>query len=131
MRTESGYGIVSLTLFQKKRNFTAHRLHYMAANNRLDLPRNEYVCHTCDNPACINLEHLYLSTPVKKSKTDFERKPRSANYRHHTRYRKLNAEQVNAIRNATGKMSHIADEFGISVGYASKLRSGKAKKLVT
>jgi hypothetical protein len=74
----------------------AHRLAF--ALTKGEIPKDKYVCHACDNPACCNPSHLFLGTNsenikdcIKKGR--FITVKRIANLR-----RKLAAEQVHKIR---------------------------------
>lgn len=53
---------------------TAHRMAYMIFKE-LNISRDLDVCHTCDNPPCVNIEHLWLGT-VSENVRDCVRKGR-------------------------------------------------------
>jgi excisionase family DNA binding protein len=57
-----------------KRQWPAHRLVYMLTR-KVTLPRTALVCHTCDNPPCINPAHLWLGS-VADNNADRDRKGR-------------------------------------------------------
>lgn len=106
-----------------------HRAVYMAHHNTVLAPDMQ-VLHSCDNPACCNIEHLFIGTS-KDNSLDMLSKGRNAKtYRKHIRQRVYTPEEIEAIRTAPGKLSDLAVIYGASTGYISKLRNGKAKNLL-
>ena len=57
------------------RNVRAHRWIYQYIND-ITLDREQYVCHRCDNPICVNPDHLWVGTAQQNS-SDMVRKGRS------------------------------------------------------
>ena len=51
-----GYGYFKVAGYA----FYAHRISWMI--NYGAIPKNRWICHTCDNPPCIRIDHLWLGT---------------------------------------------------------------------
>ncbi len=67
-----GYGVI----YVGGKQMLAHRMIWMQDHGHLD--RWTFVCHKCDNPHCIRIEHLFAGTPADNMR-DKSAKGRHAN----------------------------------------------------
>ena len=129
-RNAKGYGLISVTLKPNPRvMMAASRAMYLATTGKL-LPRHVQVLHTCDNPACVNFDHLFEGTAKDNAQDCIAKGRRAPTHRKHKRMRKFTDDEIRAIRSATGKLLDIAEQLGVSVSYVSKLKRGLAKSIV-
>ena len=70
---DARYGVVSFKIGCKSWKIITHRLAYAVRHN-ID-PGSAQVCHTCDNPLCINPDHLILGN-VRDNMVDMIQKER-------------------------------------------------------
>lgn len=85
--------------------------------------KGKHVCHSCDNPRCINADHLFLSDNVGNMR-DKALKKRAPF--------KLTDTQVLAIRQATlgdgVTQTTLAKQYNVDPSHISRLRSGQHGK---
>lgn len=119
-KSASGYGRIK---FEGVR-WAAHRL--MAHINLGEVTDDSVVCHRCDNPSCVNPEHLFIGTQ-KHNVDDRDNKGRRNQARGERQgSSKLTTEQVLAIRLDPRKQSVIAAEYGISRAHVGNLKANRA-----
>lgn len=103
------------------------KAHHVAWEMFCDQPRgNLCVLHRCDVRCCVNPRHLFLGTHADNNK-DRAAKGRSANTKGERHPgRKLDVDQVSAIRTDPRSQRKIAADFGISQVQVSSIKRGKS-----
>lgn len=109
--------------------YLAHRVSYALA--RGSVPEDKCVMHKCDNPPCVNPDHLELAT-VRMNMHDMYAKRRACvgSRSHHA---KLNEDQVLQIRirhNSGEKTGDLAREFGVASSVIGMAVTGRKWKHV-
>lgn len=106
----------------------AHRMSWILTFG--EIPDGLWVLHKCDNPTCVNPDHLFLGT-AKDNEIDKIAKGRQ-NYARgeDAGPAKLTSEQVIQIRPLIGTRTQIsiANEFGVSSTLVRKIKNRKVWK---
>ena len=113
---------------QVKHNGTkmhAHRKAWIVAFG--PIPKGLDVCHRCDNPPCINLDHLWIGTHAENM-ADAARKNRMVSPKGSKQHAsKLVETDIPFIRSLSGNMRQvdIAAAYGVSQQVISKVINRK------
>jgi HNH endonuclease len=123
-KNNKGYGQMGTEVVANKRHMSyAHRIAWALRNG--DIPPKMVVCHKCDNPLCVNIDHLFLGT-YKQNTLDMVKKRRHY-WNRPMKHQKLNAVDVERIRDLRFMgctQQVIADHIGVSRPLISMVLSG-------
>lgn len=131
-KTGMGYGSVMITYAARQTHRPAHRVAYELTKG--PIPAGLLVLHKCDNPLCVNPNHLFTGT-VKDNTQDMMQKGRSrAHYLMGSKnYRaKITEAQAIEIKNKYQPRKYgckqLAEEYGISFQAVWLIVTGKGWK---
>lgn len=89
------------------------------------IPEKICICHHCDNPSCINLEHLFLGSHTENM-NDRNQKNRAIGLKgENNNSNKLTKEQVLQIRQETGTQKEIAKKYNVSQVHVGRIKNKK------
>lgn len=122
-RNDRGYGVTH----RSGRSVKAHREAWELVNG--PIPDGLCVCHHCDNPACVNVNHLFLGTRADNNR-DRAMKGRTqtqfvAGERHPAlKITSAMRVEIRQMRSTGSAQRLIAERFGISRGHVAHLTRG-------
>lgn len=123
-RLREGYGRLRMgsRTDGTRRQELAHRVSYEL--HRGEIPPGLIVRHTCDNPSCVNPDHLELGTDADNAR-DKAVRDRAVT--------KLSPVQVNEIRerrDAGERLKTLAAEYGVRESTISRIANRRRRKHV-
>lgn len=120
-----GYGGFKLN----GKSYGAHRIAWVIANG--PIPEGMCICHKCDNPCCVNHEHLFLGTH-SDNMADKARKgrcPKMPNQKGEKHYQhRLSKKDVLKIRSMKETYATIAKMYGVSKSAIQHIKTKRTWK---
>lgn len=110
-KTDGGYG----RFWYEGRLVGAHRFSWLLANDEMP---SLHVLHKCDNPLCVNPDHLFLGTD-KDNHLDRDIKGKNGRAI-------LTQDQVKDIINSQEKQNKLAERYGVHESQISRIKRNKA-----
>lgn len=122
-RYGDGYGEFRLSSGHR---IAAHRFAWEIANGR-PVPPGLYVCHRCDNPPCVNPDHLFAGTPAENEADKIAKGRKERNAGEQNGNVRLTAADVLELRAAVAEgasYTRVSKRFGIHRKTAARICAG-------
>lgn len=80
-----------------------------------EIPKGKMLCHTCDNPGCVNLSHIYLGDVKTNGKDKSDRQRISESRNLNARFTEEQRGEIKMLYNDIGMtQKNIAEMFNTS-----------------
>lgn len=121
-KSKSGYGV----FYYKDKWMRANRASHLIFKG--EIPLGMLVCHSCDNPACVNPDHLHLGTPQDnmdemKERGREKRQPKGEKA-HMGKLKDSQVMEIREMRKQKIPAKQIAVKFNISPDYVYQISYG-------
>ena len=120
-KNKDGYG----RFVSNKKRYVSSRFSYTISKG--DIPDDLLVCHSCDNPSCVNPEHLFLGSytdnnrdTVNKGRTN----PRKGDNHPHAKITEAQVEEIKMLLESGISNKEIAERYGVSVSHIRNIKYG-------
>jgi hypothetical protein len=124
---KAGYG----SIYVDGKNVRAHRYSYLLHYGPFD--GNLFVCHKCDNPKCVNPEHLFLGTCLDNTRDSvrkgrFRRKYDNGHLPGNSLIKDSNTIRAikNDLENRELTVAAIADKFCLPAHLIKDIKRGRS-----
>jgi len=143
---DNGNGQMYPQFWNEGKTVYAHRYAWSIVNEK-KISRSQFVCHKCDNPSCVNPDHLFLGSHRDNMKDMINKNRQAKGDRHGAKVKpesimrgernpraKLTNEIVEEIRRtckrgdrSRGGLSQraLAKKYGVSHSVIGKIMNGK------
>ena len=125
-KDRDGYGVFG---HHRNKQIKAHRASYAFYVG--EIPNGMMVCHSCDNPSCINPQHLFVGT-AKDNTQDMIKKQRrpilSGENHPNAKITDHQAHEIKQLRKQNVPLTSIANQYGISFQTVSSIAKGTTWK---
>lgn len=120
--TIDGYGLTTLA----GKTIRATRLVWMI--HRGTIPDGLWILHACDNPKCVNPDHLFAGTPTNNMRDCAAKGRAGVGIKHASA--KLSPSKVTEIRALLGSLSlrSLGKRFGVNESTIRQIRDGETWK---
>lgn len=108
-KDKDGYGKITY----KAKDCRAHRESYRVFNGPIS--RGMIICHTCDNPSCVNPKHLWLGTHEDNVRDMYNKGRNNPNMGNSLKVSKPDVERIRRLLEETSlTQKEIAELFNVN-----------------